>query len=192
MQMPRHLEMPRPFRLCSIGMSRHMTGQLLPIHIERTARIWALLSDATRLEPAVHAGLTHLEPPSRFGLSATATHKIHHPLTQVDRASHAPGSPKAIFLLSIGNCGLGYTFGSTKRGGGCSDYSECTIENVSAKRARAGALFQYYSRTVLAILYLRCEEVYLSRQEYEWNMGRIYGMRVTQISGDLLAVAVIL
>jgi|CXWL01.1.fsa_nt_gi hypothetical protein len=76
--------MPCSLRLCPIGMSLHMTAQLLPIQLVRTARAWALVGDAARREPAVHAGLTHLEPPSRFGLAATATHKIHHPLTQVD------------------------------------------------------------------------------------------------------------
>jgi hypothetical protein len=81
--MPGHLEMPRPFRLCPIGMSLHMTAQLLPIQLMGTARAWALVGDAARLEPAVHAGLTHLKPSSRFGLAATVAHKIHHPLSQV-------------------------------------------------------------------------------------------------------------
>jgi hypothetical protein len=27
--------------------------------------------------------LTHLKPPSRFGLAATTSNKIHHPLAQI-------------------------------------------------------------------------------------------------------------
>ncbi len=81
--MPGHLEMPRPFRLCPIGMSLHMTAHLLPIQLVGTARTGALVGYAARLEPPVHTGLTHLEPPSRFGLAAAAAHTIHHPLTQV-------------------------------------------------------------------------------------------------------------
>ncbi|MDC8449342.1 MAG: hypothetical protein LV473_13415 [Nitrospira sp.] len=60
-----------------------MTAQLLPIQLVGTARAWALVGYAARLEPPVHAGFTHLESPSRFGLAATAAHKIHHSLTQV-------------------------------------------------------------------------------------------------------------
>jgi len=112
--MPRRLEMPRPFRLGAIRIRRHITAQLLPIRLARTTRAWALVGDAVRLEPAVHAGLPHLEPPSRFGLAATPTHTIHHPLTQVDCASHAPYSPKALFR-SIGNCGLGYSDQAPRR-----------------------------------------------------------------------------
>ena len=81
--MPGYLEMPRPLRLCPIGMGFHMTAQLLPIQLVGTARAWALVGQAARLQPAVHAGLTHLEPLSRFGLATTVAHKIHHPLTQV-------------------------------------------------------------------------------------------------------------
>lgn len=82
--MPRHLEMPRPFRLCAIGMSGHMTVQVLPIQLARTARAWTFVDDAARLEPAVYAGLTHLEPPRRFGVAATTPYKIHYLLTQID------------------------------------------------------------------------------------------------------------
>lgn len=76
--------MPRPLRLCPIEMGVHMTAQLFPIQLVETARAWTLVADATGLKPPVHAGLTHLEPPSRFGLATTTVHKIHHPLTQVD------------------------------------------------------------------------------------------------------------
>jgi len=76
--------MPRPLRLCPIGMGFHMAAQLLPIQLVGTARAWALVGHAARLEPAVHAGLPHREPPRRFGLAAAVAYKIHHPLTQVD------------------------------------------------------------------------------------------------------------
>lgn len=79
--MPGYLEMPRPLRLCPIGMGFDMTAHLLPIQLVGTAMAWALVDHAARLEPAVHAGLTHRKPPSRVGLAATAAHKIHHPLT---------------------------------------------------------------------------------------------------------------
>ncbi len=75
--------MPCPLRLCPIGMGFHMTAQLFPIQLVGTARAWTRVADAPGLEPPVHAGLTHLEPPSRFGLATTTAHKIHHPLTQI-------------------------------------------------------------------------------------------------------------
>ena len=54
------LEMSPSFGLCSIGMSPHLTMQVLPIKRARTARTGALIGEAVRLEPSVHAGLTHL------------------------------------------------------------------------------------------------------------------------------------
>ncbi len=75
--------MPRPFRLCAIGMSRHMTAQLLPIQLARTARAWALVGDTARLEPAVDARRTHLKPPRRFGLAASTANTRHDPLAQI-------------------------------------------------------------------------------------------------------------
>ena len=54
------LGMSPSFGLCSIGMSPHMTTQVLPIERARTARTGALVDEAVRLEPSVHAGLTHL------------------------------------------------------------------------------------------------------------------------------------
>ncbi len=81
--MPGDVEMPRPFCLGAIRVFRYMTAQVLPIQLARTARAWTFVGDAARLEPAVHAGLTHLEPPSRFGLTATASDKIDDPLAQI-------------------------------------------------------------------------------------------------------------
>ena len=42
------------------------------------ARAGPLVGQAARLEPAVHARLTDLEPPSRFGLAASTANKLHH------------------------------------------------------------------------------------------------------------------
>lgn len=81
---PGNLEVPRPFSLGLIRMDVDMTTEVLPIQLVGTARAGTLVGQAPWLEPAVHAGLPYLKPPSRFGLAATTTHKIHHPLTQVD------------------------------------------------------------------------------------------------------------
>ena len=76
--------MPRPLRLCPIWMDVHMTAQGFPIQFMGPLWAGALIRQAARLEPAVHAGLTDLESPSCFGLAAPAAHTIHHPLTQID------------------------------------------------------------------------------------------------------------
>ncbi|MFO0779435.1 MAG: hypothetical protein U0223_17745 [Nitrospira sp.] len=75
--------MPRPLRLCPIGMDFHMTAQGIPLQL--VGPLWArtLVRHAPGLEPAVDAGLTDLEPPSRLGFAATAPDKTHHPLTQI-------------------------------------------------------------------------------------------------------------
>jgi hypothetical protein len=75
--------MSRPLRLCPIGMGFHMTAQGFPIQFVGSSWAGALVRHAPGLEPAVDAGLAHLEPPSRLGLAATAPDKIHHPLTQI-------------------------------------------------------------------------------------------------------------
>lgn len=79
--MPGDLEMSRSLRLCPIRMDFHMTTQGFPIQL--VGPLWAgtLVRHAPGLEPAIHAGLADLEPPSRLGLAATAPDKIHHPLT---------------------------------------------------------------------------------------------------------------
>ena len=75
--------MPRPFRLSLIGLCFHMPTSLLPIQLVGPARAGTLVHQAARLEPAVHARLTDLEPPSRFGLAASTTNKLHDPLAQI-------------------------------------------------------------------------------------------------------------
>lgn len=82
--MARHLEMPRPFRLGSVGMSLHMTTQGFPIQLARPLWAGALVRHPAGLEPAIHAGLADLEPPGCLGLAATAPDEIHHPLTQIE------------------------------------------------------------------------------------------------------------
>lgn len=42
-----------------------------------------LVGQAARREPAVHARLTNLEPPSRFGLAASTANKLHNPLAPI-------------------------------------------------------------------------------------------------------------
>src|SRR6185437_12698017 len=81
--MSRDMEMSCPLRLGPIRMGFHMTAQVFPIQLVRTARAGAFVGHAARLEPAVHAGLAHREPLSRLGFASTIAHKIHHPLTQI-------------------------------------------------------------------------------------------------------------
>ena len=80
---PRDLEMPRPFGLGPIRMSGYMTAHRFPLQFTRPLRARTLVRHTAWLEPPIHADLTHLEPPSRVGLAATAAHNIHHPLTQI-------------------------------------------------------------------------------------------------------------
>ena len=75
--------MSRPLRLCLIRMGFYMTPQGFPIQLARPLWAGAFVRHTTGLEPAIHAGLADLEPPSRLGLAATAPNKIDHPLTQV-------------------------------------------------------------------------------------------------------------
>jgi len=81
--MPGDVEMPRPLRLCPIRMDFHMTEQGVPIQFVGPLWAGALVRQAARLEPAIHARLAHPELPSRLGLAATAPDKIHHPLAQI-------------------------------------------------------------------------------------------------------------
>jgi len=81
--MPGDLEMSGPVRLGLIRMDVHMTAQRVPIQFARPLWAGTLVRDPAGLEPPIDAGLTDLESPSRFGLAATTTHKIHHPLTQI-------------------------------------------------------------------------------------------------------------
>ena len=81
--LPGDLEMPRPFCLGPIRMRCDMLAQRVPIQFTRPLRAGTLVADATGLEPAIDARLTHLEPPSRFGLATPTAPKIHHPLTQI-------------------------------------------------------------------------------------------------------------
>ncbi len=64
-------------------MDFHMTAQGFPIQFVGPLWAGALIRHAAGLEPAVDAGLAHLESPSRLGLAATAPDKLHHPLTQL-------------------------------------------------------------------------------------------------------------
>jgi hypothetical protein len=75
--------MSRPFRLGPIGMDFHMTAQCFPIQFAGSLWAGALVCHTAELEPAVDAGLAHLEPPSCLGLAATAPYKIHDPLAQI-------------------------------------------------------------------------------------------------------------
>ena len=75
--------MPRPLRLCPIRMDFHMTEQGFPIQFVGPLWAGALVRQAARFEPAIHARLAHPESPSRLGLAATAPDKIHHPLAQI-------------------------------------------------------------------------------------------------------------
>ena len=81
--MARHLEMPRPFRLGSVGMSLHLTTQGFPIQLARPLWAGTFVRHTAGPEPAIHAGLADLEAPSRLGLAATTPDKIHDPLTQI-------------------------------------------------------------------------------------------------------------
>ena len=78
-----HLEMSRPLRLCLIGVHVDMTAQVFPIQLVGTVWPRALIGHAVGLEPAVDAGLTDLEPPSRLGFAPTTPDKIHYPLAQI-------------------------------------------------------------------------------------------------------------
>ena len=60
-----------------------MTAQCFPIQFVGPSWAGALVRHTAGLEPAVDAGLAHLEPPSRLGLAATAPYKIHYPLAQI-------------------------------------------------------------------------------------------------------------
>jgi hypothetical protein len=75
--------MSRPFRLCPIRMDFHMPTQGFPIQLARPLWAGAFVRHTAGLEPAIHAGLADLEPPSCLGLAATAPDKIHHPLPQI-------------------------------------------------------------------------------------------------------------
>jgi hypothetical protein len=77
------LEMSRPFRLCPIGMGFHVTAQCFPIQFMGPLWTGTLVRHAAGLEPAIDAGLTDLEPPSRLGLAAPAPYKIHYPLAHI-------------------------------------------------------------------------------------------------------------
>ena len=81
--MPGDVEMARALRLGLIGVGFHMTAHLLPIQLVGTARTRPLVGQTARLEPTVHAGLAHLEPPRRCSFTAPASDKFDHPLTQV-------------------------------------------------------------------------------------------------------------
>ena len=81
--------MPSPFCVCPIRVFLYMTAQRVPIQLVGPLWTGALVGHAARLQPAVDARLTHLKPPSRFGLAATTSNKIHHPLPQIGGASHA-------------------------------------------------------------------------------------------------------
>ena len=75
--------MPSPFCLRPIRMFLYMTAQRVPIQLVRPLWTGAFVGHAARLQPAVHARLAHLIPPSRFGLAATTANKLHHPLAQI-------------------------------------------------------------------------------------------------------------
>lgn len=75
--------MSRPFRLCPIRMGFHMPTQGFPIQLARPLWAGAFVCHTAGLEPAIHAGLTDLEPPSRFGRAASTTNKLHDPLAQI-------------------------------------------------------------------------------------------------------------
>ncbi len=81
--MPGDLEVSGPFRLGLIRMDVHMTAQHFPIQFARPLWAGTLVRDTAGLEPPVDAGLADLESPSRRGLAATTSNKIHHPLTQI-------------------------------------------------------------------------------------------------------------
>ena len=81
--MPGDVEMPRPLRLGPIRLDFHMTEQGFPIQCVGPVWAGALVRQAARLAPAIHARLAHPESPSRLGLAATAPDKIHHPLAQI-------------------------------------------------------------------------------------------------------------
>jgi hypothetical protein len=81
--MPGDLEVSRPLCLCPIGMDVHMPTQGFPVQLARPLRAGAFVRHTARLEPAIDAGLAHLESPSRLGLAATAPDKLHHPLAQI-------------------------------------------------------------------------------------------------------------
>ena len=82
--MPGDLEMPCPFCLGPIRMRCHMTAQRFPIQCTRPVRARTLVHHTAGLEPAVDAGLTHLESPSGLGLAAPTADKLHHPLAQIN------------------------------------------------------------------------------------------------------------
>lgn len=75
--------MPSPFCLRPIRVFLYMMAQRVPIQLVGPLGTRALVGHAARLQPTVHARLTHLIPPSRFGLAATTSNKLHHPLTQI-------------------------------------------------------------------------------------------------------------
>ena len=81
--MPGDLEMSGPFRLGLIWMDIHMTAQRVPIQFAGALWAGALIRHTAGLEPTVDAGFAYFESPSRLGLAAITSNKIHHPLTQI-------------------------------------------------------------------------------------------------------------
>lgn len=75
--------MPGPFCLRHIVVSFNVTAQLFPIQLVGAVGAGTPVRHTARPEPAVDAGLTHLEPPSRFCLAPPTPYKIHHPLSQI-------------------------------------------------------------------------------------------------------------